>query len=654
MAGPAWSKTPCPLSDTQMNTSCTEPAHAVDRAVSFFFQVETRNAQGASFVCKSGDVVLCARSWSLPQSGSAGACFFLVPAGVTWQCNATEGVNVIDADSTPLIAGALAPGAPAALACPSGTLVAGSASESCSATAPTDAWTHVSYRGASPTGRNAFACSADGATVCAFSTSNTSDGGALDAGSCSFLLRGGAALMCTATSGSVSFDTTYMTALGKSYASSSPAAGKPCPPAAYPATNMCDCDYTSPATEATDTIVVIASTSVDGGFNSFHCGWEGVNVCGWGSNSGMNASAGSCVFVLPPNTQYSCEMEWGAASFTATSATKTLGSLFPPAAAAFSAPLAAAPHAPAPLGPHPGASRVARLWRAWRAEHGVGPYASAREEAARLHAFTEHVAAADAAVVHTLEHPHLDAEGLPMRFNRFADRTRAEWVEAHRGKAAPMAAAEREALKGASAAPPPAPPSMDWRERGVVTPVKDQAQCGSCWSFSTTGAVESAWAVAGNPLVSLSEQYLVSCDSDGNDGCDGGYPYLAIDFLRERGAVTEASYPYTSGGGDTGTCDTANAVYAPVNVTGFRIVPGNTSAATEAALEAWLAAYGPVSIIVDAMTQLWWPYTGGIMTGCCDVSTDHAVLLVGYDTTASGTPYWIVSQPHASHVRPHL
>ena len=88
----------------------------------------------------------------------------------------------------------------------------------------------------------------------------------------------------------------------------------------------------------------------------------------------------------------------------------------------------------------------------------------------------------------------------------------------------------------------------------------------------------------------------------------------AIDWLAVTGAVTEASYPYVSGGGTAPPC-TSGHVAAPTNVTGWRLVPGNTSAAVETALAAWLAAYGPVSILVDAMTQLWWPYSGGVMTG---------------------------------------
>lgn len=138
------------------------------------------------------------------------------------------------------------------------------------------------------------------------------------------------------------------------------------------------------------------------------------------------------------------------------------------------------------------------------------------------------------------------------------------------------------------------------------TPSLRAGQCGSCWSFSTTGSVESAWAIApGNALVSLSEQQLVSCDNTTNDGCDGGWPYAAVDWLAVTGADTEESYPYVSGGGTAPPCSSSGHVKAPTNVTGWRLVPGNTTAAVETALAAWLAAYGPVSILVDA-SELGW------------------------------------------------
>lgn len=64
---------------------------------------------------------------------------------------------------------------------------------------------------------------------------------------------------------------------------------------------------------------------------------------------------------------------------------------------------------------------------------------------------------------------------------------------------------------------------MDWRQYGVVTDVKNQGQCSSSWAFATTGALEGAWALAGNSLTSFSEQQLVDCSrSYGNQGCSGG------------------------------------------------------------------------------------------------------------------------------------
>merc|ERR1711862_1057848 len=90
---------------------------------------------------------------------------------------------------------------------------------------------------------------------------------------------------------------------------------------------------------------------------------------------------------------------------------------------------------------------------------------------------------------------------------------------------------------------------LDWVQKGAVTPVKNQGQCGSCWTFSTTGAVEGAYQIATGTLLSFSEQELVSCSHHGGNGCKGGLPYLAFEWLETNALCSEADYPYTSGGG---------------------------------------------------------------------------------------------------------
>merc|ERR1712048_1077414 len=114
------------------------------------------------------------------------------------------------------------------------------------------------------------------------------------------------------------------------------------------------------------------------------------------------------------------------------------------------------------------------------------------------------------------------------------------------------------------------PSSVDWREKGAVTPVKDQGQCGSCWAFSTSGLIESAWAIAGHTMEQLSEQELVSCDTaDGNAGCGGGWPYLAVDYVRNGGISTETSYPYSSSSGDSGSCQSGMGTKAAIQVKAY-------------------------------------------------------------------------------------
>jgi len=86
------------------------------------------------------------------------------------------------------------------------------------------------------------------------------------------------------------------------------------------------------------------------------------------------------------------------------------------------------------------------------------------------------------------------------------------------------------------------PDSLDWREKNVVNPVKDQAQCGSCWAFSTVGSIESRWAIKTGTLLSLSEQELVDCEhNNGDAGCDGGLMDDAFEWLESHKLELESA-----------------------------------------------------------------------------------------------------------------
>jgi len=183
----------------------------------------------------------------------------------------------------------------------------------------------------------------------------------------------------------------------------------------------------------------------------------------------------------------------------------------------------------------------------------------------------------------------------------------------------------------------PAPTSFDWRTHaGVVTPVYNQGQCGSCWAFSATENVESQWALGGHPLASLSMQQVVSCDP--NDyGCNGGWPYNAYKYLISAGGQEYYSdYPYSSGGGTTGTC-TFNAADIDAKLSSWTYV---TQSQNEGEMVNYLVAHGPLSICVDA--EPWQFYSGGVlMASECSTSIDHCVDAIGYNLGANPT-YWIV------------
>ncbi|KAM6899547.1 uncharacterized protein FYW49_017627 [Xenentodon cancila] len=181
------------------------------------------------------------------------------------------------------------------------------------------------------------------------------------------------------------------------------------------------------------------------------------------------------------------------------------------------------------------------------------------------------------------------------------------------------------------------PKSVDWRKDGLVSPVRDQGLCGSCWAFSSLGALEGQMMKQTGVLVTLSPQNLVDCSTvDGNLGCRGGYITKAYSYIIRNGGVdSESFYPYEHQDGKCRYSVKGKAGYCSK----FHVLPRGD----EGALQAAVASVGPVSVAVNAMLPSFHKYKGGLYyePDCNPKLINHAVLVVGYGTDA-GQDYWLV------------
>lgn len=239
---------------------------------------------------------------------------------------------------------------------------------------------------------------------------------------------------------------------------------------------------------------------------------------------------------------------------------------------------------------------------------------------------------------HNLE-ASLGQHSHTLKMNRFGDLTNEEFVKVYNGyNKSALAASENEASKFLIPSNVKIPDSVDWRKEGYVTPIKDQGQCGSCWSFSAVASLEGQHFKQSGQLVSLSEQNLVDCSRKfGNQGCNGGLMDQAFQYIKSnKGIDTEQSYPYEA--------RDRKCRFNPSNVgatdTGFVDIKSGD----ESALTAAIATVGPISVAIDASQSSFQFYSDGIYVenSCSSTQLDHGVAAVGYGTQGSGKDYYIV------------
>ncbi|XP_006030868.1 pro-cathepsin H [Alligator sinensis] len=265
-------------------------------------------------------------------------------------------------------------------------------------------------------------------------------------------------------------------------------------------------------------------------------------------------------------------------------------------------------------------------FRSWMLQHGK--WYSEGEYYSRLRIF--------AGNKRRVERHNAGNHSFQMGLNEFSDLTFAEFKKRFLWSEPQNCSATRSNLPRSSG---PCPSAIDWRKKGnYVTPVKNQGGCGSCWTFSTTGCLESAIAIKTGKLLMLSEQQLVDCAQNfNNHGCSGGLPSQAFEYiLYNKGLMGEDTYPYRA---ENGTCK-----FQPDKAIAFVKEVVNITLYDELGMMQAVGTHNPVSFAFQ-VTEDFMQYSKGIYSNPhCEKTPDkvnHAVLAVGYGVE-NGMPYWIV------------
>ena len=277
-------------------------------------------------------------------------------------------------------------------------------------------------------------------------------------------------------------------------------------------------------------------------------------------------------------------------------------------------------------------------WELWKREHGRD-YHTEEEETHRHTIWEEHKKYVD------VHNKRADIFGFTLAMNQYADLHNDEFRQIFNGLLPRDLSRPRNGtnVRRVNFNVNDLPATVDWRPKGVVTPIKNQGTCGSCWAFSATGSLEGQHALKTGKLVSLSEQQLIDCSkSFHNNGCEGGLPDYAFEYLATvKGDDTEQSYPYRAEDG-------AKCLYNPSNVAANTTGHVDIRSKNEDALMEAVANVGPISTGMDASHITFQLYHSGVYNPwflCSQTRLDHGVLVIGYGSEAwlfGSHKYWLV------------